>query len=162
MEIPILLQPPANAFVTKERLADSEKLFPLELNFCKGCSHLQLGYVVSPEVLFRHYVYVSGTSPVMVQHLKEYAQEAAGLIKLQKEDFVFEFGSNDGTLLSHFKELGFDNVLGMDPARNIAEIASARGLRTIPDFFNLESARKVRKLHGPSASHLREPLLRTH
>ena len=132
----------------KERLAESQKRFPLELNFCKGCSHLQLSYVVSPEVLFRHYVYVSGTSPVMVQHLKEYAQEAASLIKLQKDDFIFEFGSNDGTLLSHFKGLGFDNVLGMDPAENIAEVATTAGITTIPDFFSLESAKDVRNRFG--------------
>ena len=131
-----------------ERLAESEKLFPLELNFCKVCLHLQLSYVVSPEVLFRNYVYVSGTSPVMVQHLKEYAQEAASLVKLQKEDFVFEFGSNDGTLLSHFKVLGFDNVLGMDPAKNIAATATTAGIPTIPDFFSFESAKGVRNKFG--------------
>ena len=142
------LQPPANAFVTKERLAEGAELYPLELNFCKVCSHIQLSYVVSPDVLFRKYVYVSGTSPVMVQHLKEYAQEAASLIKLQKDDFIFEFGSNDGTLLSHFKELGFDNVLGMDPAVNIAVIATTAGITTIPDFFSLESAKDVRNRFG--------------
>ena len=142
------MQPPANAFVKKERLAESQKCFPLELNFCKGCSHLQLSYVVSPEVLFRHYVYVSGTSAVMVHHLKEYAQEAASLVNLQKEDFVFEFGSNDGTLLRHFKELGFNHVLGMDPAENIAELATAAGVTTIPDFFCFESAKDVRHRFG--------------
>ena len=101
----------------KERITQDEKVFPLELNFCRICSHLQLSYVVSPEVLFRDYVYVSGTSPIMVKHLEEYAKEAACLVDLRKEDFVFEFGSNDGTLLRHFKNLGFDNVLGMDPAK---------------------------------------------
>jgi len=91
---------------------------------------------------------VSGTSAVMVHHLKEYAQEAASLVNLQKEDFVFEFGSNDGTLLRHFKELGFNHVLGMDPAENIAELATAAGVTTIPDFFCFESAKDVRHRFG--------------
>ena len=142
------LQPPANAFVQMEQLLRTEKVFPLEVNFCKGCAHLQLGHVVSPEVLFRNYVYVSGTSPVMVQHLKEYAEEAADLVNLQKDDFVFEFGSNDGTLLRHFHNLGFKNVLGMDPAENIARAATSAGLVTIPDFFNLESSKNVRLKYG--------------
>ena len=143
-------QPPANAFVPKERLSKSEKIFPLVVNFCKGCSHLQLNFVVSPDALFRNYVYVSGTSTVMVQHLKAYAQEAVLLVDLQKEDFVFEFGSNDGTLLNHFKTLGFDNVLGMDPAENIAALAASNGVPTIASFFCLETAKEVRDRFGPA------------
>lgn len=140
--------PPANAFVPVERLDESERLFPLNVNFCKNCSHLQLSYVVSPDVLFRNYVYVSGTSPVMVQHLKEYADEAVSLVDIQNEDFVFEFGSNDGTLLRQFQRLGFDNVLGMDPAENIAEVANSAGVPTISKFFSLESAKDVRNRFG--------------
>jgi len=86
----------------------------------------------------------------MVKHLEEYAKEAACLVDLRKEDFVFEFGSNDGTLLRHFKNLGFDNVLGMDPAKNIAEIATAAGLKTISNFFSFESAKEVRSNFGPA------------
>lgn len=140
--------PPANAFMPKERHSESEKLFPLDVNFCRSCSHLQLSYVVSPDVLFRNYVYVSGTSPIMVQHLKEYAEEAVSLIELQEKDFVFEFGSNDGTLLRHFKKLGFDNVLGMDPAANIAVVAASAGVPTISNFFSLESAKDVHNKFG--------------
>ena len=146
----ISTQPPANAFVPKERIGEVEKVFPLQLNFCRNCSHLQLSYVVSPELLFRNYVYVSGTSPVMVKHLEEYANEGANLVNLRKDDFVFEFGSNDGTLLRHFKNLGFDNVLGMDPAANIAEVASSAGLTTISKFFNFESAMEIRSTYGPA------------
>ena len=148
LTILLSFQPPANAFVPKEQIVGNEEHYPLEMNFCTHCAHLQLSCVIAPEVLFRNYVYVSGTSPVMVQHLKDYAREAVEIVGLEKHDMVFEFGSNDGTLLQQFKDNGFVNVLGMDPARNIAEIASARGLQTIPDFFNPESAQKVRKLHG--------------
>lgn len=54
----------------KDRLLSTEETFPLEINFCNDCAHLQLSHVIDPEVLFRHYVYVSGTSPVMVKHLE--------------------------------------------------------------------------------------------
>lgn len=84
----------------------------------------------------------------MVNHLNDYAGEAIQMLGLRSSDFVFEFGSNDGTLLRHFKEKGMSNVLGMDPAKNIADAATASGLNTIPDFFCAESARKVRTQHG--------------
>lgn len=144
----LFLQPPANAFVPKELLGSDEKAFPLKVMFCKHCAHLQLSHVISPEVLFRNYVYVSGTSSVMVQHLKEYAEQAIQLTNLCDGDFVFEFGSNDGTLLRHFKDAGITNVLGMDPAKNIADAATASGLYTIPDFFCAETAKSVRNQHG--------------
>lgn len=86
----------------------------------------------------------------MVKHLEEYAKDAAQLVALRKSDLVFEFGSNDGTLLRHFKNLGFDNVLGMDPAKNIAEVATSVGLTTISKFFSFESAREVRIEFGPA------------
>jgi SAM-dependent methyltransferase len=100
-----------------------------------------------PKVLFRNYVYVSGTSPVMVQHLKEYAVDAIEMCGVQKGDFVFEFGSNDGTLLKHFQELDM-KTLGMDPAKNIADMATANGQETIADFFGAATAKEVRAKHG--------------
>lgn len=140
--------PPANAFVPRELLSNGEKTFPLNVMFCKSCAHLQLSHVISPDVLFKNYVYVSGTSPVMVQHLKEYAEQAIELTGTQSKDFIFEFGSNDGTLLRHFMDAGITNVLGMDPAKNIADAATASGLYTIPDFFCAETAKSVRNQYG--------------
>jgi len=139
--------PPANAFVPQERLNVVEATFPLQVNFCNTCTHLQLSHVISPETLFRDYVYVSGTSHVMVEHLKDYAEQAVQYTGIIRGGLVFEFGSNDGTLLGHFKEMGY-RVLGMDPAINLAQEATARGLPTIPDFFGAESAEKVATEHG--------------
>jgi predicted TPR repeat methyltransferase len=76
----------------------------------------------------------------MVQHLKDYAEQAAQLTGIDEGDLVFEFGSNDGTLLRHFKDMGF-SILGMDPAKNLADEATANGLPTIPEFFGAESAK---------------------
>ena len=131
----------------QERLNVVEETFPLQVNFCNTCTHLQLSHVVSPETLFRDYVYVSGTSHVMVKHLKDYAEQAVQYTGITQGGLVFEFGSNDGTLLGHFKQMGYQ-VLGMDPAINLAQEATARGLPTIPDFFGAASAEKVAIEHG--------------
>ena len=82
--------PPGNNFLYEEDLEQQEELFPLDLNFCKDCYHLQLGHVVDPNILFQNsYSYVSGTSPVFVNHLKEYSQYVIDLFNIL---FVHEIG----------------------------------------------------------------------
>ena len=115
--------PPANAFVKKEDLAKQEHFFPLELSFCNDCSFVQLTHVVSPEMLFRDYVYVSSTSPVFVAHFKELAEKVFDRFKLAQGSLVVDVGSNDGILLRPFKEKGM-KVLGVDPAEKIAALAT--------------------------------------
>ncbi|MBI4062715.1 MAG: methyltransferase domain-containing protein [Elusimicrobia bacterium] len=139
--------PPANAFVDKEHIQEKQELFPLDVFLCQSCAHLQLLDVVDPGVLFSDYVYVSGTSPVFVEHFKNYARYAIEHFKLKKDSFVIDIGSNDGTLLKFFKEEGF-RVLGIDPAVNIAKAATAEGIETIPAFFDLSLAKKIRTNHG--------------
>lgn len=138
--------PPANAFI-EQACDDEQEAFPLVVYFCDDCTHLQLLYIVDPEILFRHYVYVSGTSPVMRNHLRQYAADAVELCKLSTEDLVLEFGSNDGTLLRAFKERGF-RIVGVDPAKNLATQATASGILTIPDFFNVQTATKIVNEYG--------------
>ena len=126
--------PLANAFVPESERSAPQPLFPLELHLCLDCGHLQLLDVVTPDALFRDYVYVSGTSPVFVQHFREYAEEAIRAAGLKPGDQVIDIGSNDGTLLGFFKEKGM-KVLGIDPARKIAEEAAAKGIPTLAEFF---------------------------
>ena len=135
--------PLANAFVTAQQRQEQER-FPLDVWFCKGCGHVQLLDIVDPEVLFRHYVYVSGTSPVFIEHFRRYAQAVVKDYKLQLEDQVIEIGSNDGTLLRFFKEAGM-RVLGIDPAKAIAAAASEAGIPTQAEFFTLGLAQKLRQ-----------------
>ena len=108
--------PPANAFLKKVDLNKKEKFFPLEAYFCNSCSFVQLNDVISPELLFRDYVYVSSTSPVFIEHFKELAQKAKNKFSLKPNSLVIDIGSNDGILLRPFKELGM-KVLGVDPAK---------------------------------------------
>src|SRR5271169_5081863 len=107
--------PPANSFVPAERLPEQQELYPLVAKLCNSCHHLQLGHVVDPAILFRRYVYVSGTSEVFREHFRLYCETMTARASLKAGDFVLDIGSNDGTLLRYFKKKNM-SVLGVDPA----------------------------------------------
>jgi hypothetical protein len=136
--------PPANAFVP---VPVPQESYPLEVRLCGACGHAQLGHVVDPEILFRDYVYVSGTSPVFRKHFESYAQTARERVGLKSGDLVCEIGSNDGTLLGQFRDL---RMLGIEPATAIARDANAAGIETINAFFTPRLAEEVRASLGPA------------
>lgn len=142
--------PLANAFVTADALGHEQDLYPLDVWFCKGCSHLQLLDIVDPAVLYEHYVYVSGTSPVFVKHFKDYAAYVIDSFQPAPAGLVVDIGSNDGTLLRFFKESG-RAVLGVDPAREISEKTRESGIPVIIDYFNPRLADEIRAGHGPAS-----------
>src|SRR5277367_6609748 len=107
--------PPANAFVSREELDKPQPTFPLDVFFCEDCRHVQLLDVVDPSVLFKNYVYVSGTSPAFVAHFESYARGILDRFKPAPGSLVVDIGSNDGTLLRFFQQAGM-KVLGVDPA----------------------------------------------
>lgn len=141
------LTPLANAFLKEEDLDKEERFYPLQVFFCEACSFLQLGHVVDPEVLFGDYVYVSSTSPVFINHFKEFAQENINRFRLDKQSLVIDIGSNDGILLKPFKKAGV-RVLGIDPAAHIAALAEKEGIETKADFFSVALAKKIVKEKG--------------
>lgn len=141
--------PPANAFLSKKDLKKKELFFPLQVNFCSDCGQLQLTHVVSPELLFRNYVYVSSTSPVFIAHFEEYAKDLIKRFRLNKSSFVVDIGSNDGILLKPLKKAGV-KVLGVDPAVEIAKQATKEGIKTLPNFLNIKLARQIVKKYGQS------------
>jgi SAM-dependent methyltransferase len=144
--------PPGNRVLLETELEEAMPVYPLELYFCRSCTHVQLGHVVDPRILYqRRYTYVSGTSPVFVAHLRDYANTISERFMLQHGGLVADIGSNDGTCLGFFKESGFQ-VLGIDPAREIARRATKQGIETIVEFFGLELARRLRAERG--AAHL--------
>jgi SAM-dependent methyltransferase len=142
--------PPANAFVSKDQLTTPQPVFPLDLYFCSDCAHLQLLDVVDPAELFRNYVYVSGTSPRFVKHFEDYATSCINRFDLGPGNLVVDIGSNDGTLLTFFKNQGME-VLGIDPARAISEQATATGIETWPEFFETSIAQKIFEQKGSAA-----------
>lgn len=139
--------PPANAFLTKKDLKKKELSFPLQVNFCLDCGQLQLTHVVSPELLFRNYVYVSSTSPIFVAHFEEYAKDLVKRFRLNSKSLVIDIGSNDGILLKPLKKSGV-KVLGVDPAIEIAKKATKEGIETLPNFLDIRIAKKIVKQYG--------------
>jgi SAM-dependent methyltransferase len=143
--------PPANACVAGDALQETQETFPLGLYFCQECKHLQLLDIVDPGVLFRDYVYVSGTSSRTIEHFQAYVEQVIERAGLKPGDLVVEIGSNDGTVLSFFKQAGM-RVLGIDPARDIAAQATRDGVETLSEFFTPELAMKLRDEYGPAAA----------
>ena len=115
--------PLANSFLRSTNEFRDEASYPLDVYFCETCSLVQLVDVIDPEVLFRNYIYVTGTSDTIAAHNIEYVQTLDDLLKLKPTDLVVEVASNDGSLLKCFKQSGV-RTLGIEPATNIAQMAS--------------------------------------
>jgi SAM-dependent methyltransferase len=105
---------------------------PMKLLKCEECELFQISPDVSDDYLFRDYRYISSIG--MQNHFNELATWFRETQNTRPDSRIVEFGCNDGPLLSSLKELGFDPV-GIDPARNIVELAREKGLRVINDFF---------------------------
>lgn len=140
--------PLANLFLTAEELEVPEPRFPLEVRFCLRCGQVQLGYVVSPEVLFRHYIYRSSTSDTIRAHFAQYAKEVAWVAG-SVNPLIVEVASNDGCLLRALRGRQV-RILGVEPARNLAEIAVQDGVPTVNDFFTRAVAEEILREHGPA------------
>jgi SAM-dependent methyltransferase len=120
--------------------------YPLELNYCKICFNCQLSYTVNPKKLFKNYLYLSSTSKFFMSHFEMAAKKYEKLFKLSKQkSLIIDIGSNDGIALLPFKKIGYKNILGIEPAINIAKIANQKGIRTINDFFNAKTVKKIKQ-----------------
>lgn len=148
-------QPFANALLDPD--FKEEKKYPLSLSYCKDCSLVQLDYTASPEELFSNYFWVTSTSSTAREYAKQFYKNVKKYIK-DDPRYVLEIASNDGTFLKEFKKHGHE-VLGVDPARNIAEQANAQEIATIVDFFQKIVAEKIVKEKGyPSVIYARNVL----
>ncbi len=140
-------QPLANANLREISEAASEARFPLDVYICEDCALVQLADAIDPEVLFRHYLYVTGTSETIAAHNVRYARTVADVLSLGADDLVVEVASNDGSLLRCFAALGI-RTLGVEPATNIAAIARSHGIETVGDFFNGATGERLRAERG--------------
>ena len=137
--------PPGNDFLKHHELDIDERKYPLDLYFCQSCFHIQLGHIVNPKILYqKNYTYVSATSAHFVNHLKNYATLMLERFNLEPGSLIIDIGSNDGTTLSFFKEAGMQ-VLGVDPAIDIAQKANDAGIETIGHFFSLKLAKESKR-----------------
>ena len=135
------LQPWCNDFrAPTEPLAEK---YPLRMVFCPECTLAQLDYTVKKEIMFSKHTYVSGTTKTLANHFFNLALENKYQFNLQSDDLIVDIGGNDGTQLLQYSKLGFSNLLNVESASNIADIATRRGVNTVCNFFNEEFVDKL-------------------
>jgi 2-polyprenyl-3-methyl-5-hydroxy-6-metoxy-1,4-benzoquinol methylase len=141
--------PLANALLTREQLSLPEETFPLDLVFCPNCTLVQITETVSPEKLFREYLYFSSFSETVLENARILADDIITRCTLNDKSLVLEIASNDGYLLQNYKQRGIP-VLGVEPARNIASYALEKGIPTVSEFFDVRLAEQLKE-RGNSA-----------
>lgn len=138
------MQPLGNAFPRKEDI-EREKRYPLELGYCPVCHLVQQVMPPPLEALQRDYTnyrYVP-LGNTLQTHYRWLGEHLASDLQLGPTSFVVDIGSNDGLLLSHLREHNVPQVLGVEPAVEIAQIARSKRVETIIDFFTHEVAEHI-------------------
>lgn len=141
--------PPVNQMRTIGQVPEEQPSYPTNLLYCPACELVQLGLSVDPQVLFPPgYPYTSGTTRILRDNFAELHHESCDLLKLKQEDLIVDIGSNDGTLLSNFRDHGH-NVVGIEPT-DTGKLAVQRGIQTVQHYFRPEVAQDVRRKYGPA------------
>ncbi len=134
--------PLANSYLKKEELSLAEFREELAIQVCSTCGLSQLTKVVHPELMFKNYLYVSSTTETFRNHCKEMAATLRNRAQCKAGDIVLDVASNDGCLLSKFKEIGM-KVVGVDPAENLAAEANASGINTLNAYWSVPVAAEI-------------------
>lgn len=141
--------PPLNRLYPINERPRQERFFPAEALYCAKCRLVQLGVMLSRDILFPpDYPYISGTTRVQRADFAELCREGKDIASLGPEDLIVDVGSNNGTLLANFKSEGY-RVLGIEPTLT-ANLALEKGIPTLGAFLEPEVARQVLKDHGPA------------
>lgn len=141
--------PIGDDYVPKERLGVPAELFNLDLLACRKCGQVQLRDVVSPDLLYASFPYVTSVSVGLPEHFRKFAGEVIQTHGIPAQSLIVEIGSNEGPMLRAFQERGC-RVLGVEPASAIAEAATRAGVPTLARYFTSEVAREIVGAHGPA------------
>jgi SAM-dependent methyltransferase len=136
------MSPLANSYVKQACLSETERFFPLHAMVCSECFLVQLAAVTTPDLIFSDYAYFSSYSDSWLDHARKYVEAVTERFDLNCKDWVVEIASNDGYLLQYFVAKGIP-VLGIEPARNVAQAAIQRGIPTWIRFFGADTAREL-------------------
>jgi SAM-dependent methyltransferase len=142
------MSPLSNAILDADALNRMEPFYPLRAYVCQECFLVQLEAFESPDEIFRDYSYFSSYSDSWLAHARAFAAATTDRFELGRQSLVVEVASNDGYLLQYFKEQGIP-VLGVEPARNVAEVAIDAGIDTLTEFFGVTLARRLRDERKP-------------
>jgi novobiocin biosynthesis protein NovU/D-mycarose 3-C-methyltransferase len=137
----------ANDFLDPAEVANYKTSLPLRVVLCQDCSLVQLADTVDPKVLYSRYAYITSTSRTMDAHLNDQSANLLSVGHFGARPKVLEIASNTGVFLKKFKERGGE-VLGVEPAGNICEVAIKSGIPTRSEFFNAANARKIKAEWG--------------
>ena len=138
--------PPVNQMHKVGEKPHEQPSYPAQLLYCEKCHLVQLGLIVNPKILFPpEYPYTSSTTKILRENFAELYKECKSIIGLNKNDLIIDIGSNDGNLLSNFKDN--HKVLGITPEQ-IGKIAIQRGIPTIIDYFRKDVVNKIKKEYG--------------
>lgn len=140
-------QPVGDLILTRAQLNQPEVYYPMQLFHCPECGLTQLGYIVNPSVVYKHFPFVSGTTQTATRHLQSLPEYLVETMGLNSNSFAVDIGSNDGTLLKAYIPHGV-RFLGVDPAGDPVRIAREQGIDTLHTFFNAETAAYIRAEYG--------------
>lgn len=134
--------PLANDFIKSENV----RKFNLEIMFCEDCYLVQVKEYINHKIIFNdNYKYFSSYSKTIIDDGKEYFKKIINRLQLNKNTSIIEVASNDGYLLSIFKENGYNNLLGIEPTKSTADIAIKKGINTKVEFFTYKLAKSIQK-----------------
>ena len=133
--------PLANNLINKKE--DRCELYPLELNYCPNCHNCQLSVAVDQKKMFSNYLYTSSTTKSFQSHFINAAKQYINQFKLKKKSLIIDIGSNDGIALKPFKDLGYTNILGIEPAKNLAKLANKNKIKTLNGFLEKMNLKKL-------------------
>ncbi len=137
-------QPLANNLLNKKN--DKCDLYPLEMNYCEKCHNCQLSVAVEPKKMFSNYLYTSSTSQSFRNHFIDASKKYIKELKLKpNKSYIIDIGSNDGVALKPFKDAGFKNLLGIEPAKNLSKIANKKKIKTYNGFLEKKILKKIKK-----------------
>ncbi len=137
-------QPLANNLLKNKN--QTSEFYPLEMNYCDKCHNCQLSVAVDPKKMFTNYLYTSSTSKIFRDHFVKAANDYIKIFKLKpKKSYIIDIGSNDGVALKPFKNLNFKNILGIEPAKNLAKEANKNKIKTFNGFLNKKNLKKIKK-----------------
>lgn len=143
-------QPLCDSLLTKEMLTQEEVTYPLRMLWCEECSLAQLDYCVDGSIVYHpDYPYRTGITKELVEYLNMMSGSLISKYNLKQDNLVVDLGSNDGTLLSGFKEFGI-KVIGIEPT-NIAKIANENKIETVQEFFSVNVANQIKNQHGEAS-----------
>jgi SAM-dependent methyltransferase len=133
-------QPLANTYPTTPN--NDTQFYPLAVNRCEDCYHLQLTHIVDPEIIYRDYAYVSGTSQTLLDYMHWFATWCKEYTDIPR-GHVLDIGCNDGSQLDYFARLGF-NTYGVDPAENLHETSESKGHKVVCGFWDKNSLKQLK------------------